>query len=84
MSSSLGIVDLESELGCVLSEQLDLLVAVSLLIVLGPFVDVSLSVLQHAIDQSGEAVGHGCDGFRGTELAAQASILGAEVGLAAQ
>ena len=70
MSSSLGLSDLESELGCVLSEQLDLLVAVSLLVVLGPFVDVSLSVLQHAIDQSGEAVGHGSDGLWGTELGA--------------
>jgi hypothetical protein len=57
MSSSLGLGDLESEPGCILSEQLDLLVAVSLFIVLGPFVDISLSVLQHAIDESGEAVG---------------------------
>jgi hypothetical protein len=41
MSSSSGLRDLESEFGCVLSEQLDLLVAVSLLVVLSPFVKVS-------------------------------------------
>jgi len=34
-----------------------LLVAVSLFRVLGPFVYVSLTVLQHAIDQSSEPVG---------------------------
>jgi len=70
MSSSPGLRDLESEFGCVLSEQLDLLVAVSLFVVLGPFVNVSLTVLQHAIDQSGEAVGHGRDGLWGTQLSA--------------
>ena len=36
------------------SEELDLLLAVSLLVVLGAFADVLLTVLQHAIDQSGE------------------------------
>jgi len=63
MSSSSGLRDLESEFGRILSEQLDLLVAVSLFVVLGPFVNVSLTVLQHAIDQSGEPVGHGRDGL---------------------
>jgi hypothetical protein len=42
--------------GCLLSEELDLLLAVSLLVVLGAFADVLLAVLQHAIDQSGEPV----------------------------
>jgi hypothetical protein len=56
MRSSLGLRDLESEFDRVLSEQLDLLVAVSLFVVVGPFVNVSLTVLQHAIDESGEAV----------------------------
>jgi len=50
MSSRSGLRDLASEFGCVLSEQLDLLVAVSLLVVLSPFVNVSLTILQHAID----------------------------------
>lgn len=68
MSSSPGLGDLESELGCVLSEQLDLLVAVSLFVVLSPFVDVSLSVLQHAIDQSGEAVRHAVMAFGAPSL----------------
>jgi hypothetical protein len=57
MSSSSGLRGLESKLGCVLSEQLDLLVAVSLLVVLGPFVNVSLTVLQHAMDESGRGAG---------------------------
>ena len=65
MSSSSGLGDLESEFGRVLSEQLDLLVAVSLFVVLGPFVNVSLTVLQHAMDESGEAVGHRRDGLWG-------------------
>jgi hypothetical protein len=58
----LGPCDLESEFGGVLSEQLDLLVAVSLFVVLGPLVNVSLTVFQHAVDESGEAMGHRRDG----------------------
>ena len=54
-----------------------------LLVVLSPFVDVLLTVLQHSIDQSGEAVSHGGDGLRGTELGAQTAVLRAEVGAAA-
>ena len=60
------------------------MLAVSVFIVLSAFVDVLLTVLQHSIDQSGEPVCHGGDGFRGTELAAQASVLRAEVSLASQ
>lgn len=44
--------DLQAELGGLFSEELDLLVAVSLLVVLRPFVDVVLTILQHAVDQS--------------------------------
>src|SRR5438477_3067451 len=53
MSSSSGLRDLESELGCVPSKRLDLLVAVSVFVVLGPFVNVSLtySRLQRACDR---------------------------------
>ena len=76
--------DLQAELGGLLSDELDLLLAVSLLVVLRAFIDVLLTILQHPIDQSGEAVGHGCDGFRGTNFAAQASVLRPEVRLASQ
>ena len=68
MSSGSSLRDLESEFCRVLSEQLDLLVAVSLFVVFGSF-NVSLTALQHAIDESGEAVGHGRDGLWGTQLA---------------
>jgi hypothetical protein len=60
--------DLQAELGGLLSDELDLLLAVSSFVVLRPFVDVLLTILQHAIDQSGEAVGHGGDGFGSTEV----------------
>src|SRR5260370_21329133 len=74
--------DLQAELGGLLSDELDLLLAVSLLVVFRPFVDVLLAILQHAIDQSGEAVRHGGGGFWGTELCAPASVLPPQVGLA--
>src|SRR5258708_39656444 len=74
--------DLQAELGGLLSEELDLLLAVSLLVVFRPFVDVLLTILQHAIDQSGEAVRHGGDGFGSTQLGAQTSVLRAEIDLA--
>jgi hypothetical protein len=45
-----------------------LLVAVSLVVVLYPFVNVLLTVLEHAIDESGEAMGHGGDGLGGPNL----------------
>ena len=61
--------DLQAELGCFLSEELDLLLAVSSLVVFGAFVDVLLAILEHSIDQSGQTVSHRSDGFRGTELA---------------
>jgi len=68
--------------GGFLSDELDLLLAVSLLVVFRAFVDVLLTILQHAIHQSGKPISHGGDGFRGAELAAQASVLCAEVRLA--
>jgi len=51
------------EFGGLLSDELDLLLAVSLLVVLSPFVDVLLTILQHSIDESGKPMSHGCDGF---------------------
>ena len=70
MSSGSAVRDLESEFGRVLSKQLDLLVAVPLFVVLGPFVNASLTVLQHAINQAGEPVSHGRDSLWGTQLGA--------------
>ena len=68
MSSSLDLGDLESELGSVLSEQLDLLVAVSLFGVLGPFclrIVGRTSACDRPIERAG---GHGRDGLWGTQL----------------
>jgi len=42
--------DLEAEPGCLVSEELDLLLAVSSFVVFRTFVDVVLTILQHAID----------------------------------
>ena len=55
--------DLESKFGGSFSEQLDLLLAESFLIVLGAFVDVGLTVLEHAIHKSGESMCHSGDGL---------------------
>jgi hypothetical protein len=43
-----------------------------------------LPILQHAIDQSGEPVGHRGNGFWGPELGAQSAVLRAEMRLASQ
>jgi hypothetical protein len=64
-SSRLCQCDLEAKFGCFFSEELDLLSAISVLVVVGAFVNVSLTVLQHSIDQSGEPVSHRRNGFRG-------------------
>src|SRR6266446_2794497 len=83
IDSGPGWCDREAELGCLLSEELYLLLAVSLLVVFRAFVDVLLTVLQHAIDQSGEPVGHRGNGFGGAELGAQSAVLGSKVAAAA-
>ena len=41
-----------------------------MLVILRAFVDVLLTILEHSIDQSGEPVSDGSDGFRGAEFAA--------------
>jgi hypothetical protein len=51
----MGRRELQAELGRFLSKVLDLLLAVSSVVVFRTFVDVLLTVLQHAIDQSGQA-----------------------------
>ena len=56
-SSRVRHCDLETQLGCFLSEELDLLSAVSVLVVLSAFVNVVLTILQHAIDQSSGPAG---------------------------
>src|SRR5258706_16260683 len=81
--SSLSWCDLEAQFGCFLPEELDLLAAISVFVVLSAFVNVSLTILQHSIDQSGEPVGHRRNGLRGTELGAQPSVLCSEVGATA-
>ena len=80
----MGWCDLQAEFSGLLFQEVDLLLAVSLLIVFRTFVDVVLAILEHSIDESGEPMGHSSDGFRGAKLAAQASVLRAEVGLASQ
>jgi hypothetical protein len=58
--------DLEAQFGCFLFEEVDLLSAVSVLVVLSTFANISLTVLQHSTDQAGEPVGHRGNGFRST------------------
>jgi len=53
------VQELQAEFGSLLFERLDLLVAVCVVVVLHAFANVLLSILQYAIDQSGEPVGHG-------------------------
>ena len=67
---SLGLDDLKAESGSFLSKQLKLLPAISLVVVPRSFVHVLLTILQHAIDESSEAVGHGGDGLWSTQLGA--------------
>src|SRR4029077_7104655 len=66
--SRLRQCDSEAEFACFLFEELDLLSAVSVLIVLSTFVHVLLTILQHSKDQPGKPMGHRRDGFRSTEL----------------
>ena len=61
-----------------------MLLAVSLLVVLRAFVDALLTILQHAIDQSGRLVGHRRNGLGGAELGAHSAVLSSQVGLAAE
>jgi hypothetical protein len=79
-----GWGDLQAELGGLLPEELDLVLAISSLVVFRTFVDVLLAVLQHSIDQSCKPMSHGGDGFWGAEFATQASVLRTEVRLASQ
>src|SRR5580704_17863484 len=61
---------------------MNLLVAVSLLVVFHAFVNELLTVLEHAIDKAGQPVGHGGDCLGGTQFGAQASVLGPQIALA--
>jgi hypothetical protein len=80
----MGRCDLQAELCGFFPEELDLLLAVSSFVVFRTFVYVMLTILQHSIDESGEAMSHGGNGFRSAELAAQASVLRTKVRLAFQ
>ena len=64
----MGCCYLEAELCGLLPEEVDLLLAVSLLIVFRAFVDVVLTILQHAIDQSGEPMSHAVMAFGAPSL----------------
>jgi hypothetical protein len=48
----MGWCDLQAELGGFLSDELDLLLAVSFLVVFIAFVDVLLTILQHPINRT--------------------------------
>ena len=48
------------------SKKLDLLLAVSSFVVFRTFVYVMLTIPQHSIDEAGEAMSHGGDGFGST------------------
>jgi hypothetical protein len=76
--------ELQAELGGLFRKELDLLLAISSFVVVRIFVYVMLTILQHSIDESGEAMSHGGNGFRSAELAVQASVLRAKVRLAFQ
>src|SRR5262245_45684611 len=83
-SSRIWFDDLQPELGCSFLEQLDLLFAVAILVVLQTLVDVLVSPLEHAIHQTGELVCHRGDRFRRTESGAEATILAAQIALTSQ
>jgi hypothetical protein len=53
-----------------------LLLAVSSFVVFRTLIDVLLTILQHAMDQSGQAMSHGGDGSGSAEFAAQSSKAG--------
>ena len=60
------------------------MLAVPVFVVLQAFVDVFLAPAEHAIDQDGQFVGHRGNRFRCAELAPEATVLSAEVTLAAE
>ena len=74
-----GLVRAVGRVGRLLSEKLDLLLAISSFVVFRPFVHVMLTIFQHSIDESGQPMSHGRDGFRSAEFAAQAPVLRSEV-----
>src|SRR5437764_9563482 len=76
------LYDLQSELGGLLGHHFDLLFAIPLLVILGSFVHVLLTVLQHSVDDSGQLVRHGFDCLRGTQLGPESTVLRSQIGLA--
>jgi hypothetical protein len=64
--------------GVITVRTMELLVSIPLLVVVCSFVDISLTVLQHPIDESGEPMGHGRYGLRGSKFGAQTTVLGAQ------
>src|SRR5262249_16330116 len=76
--------DLQPQLRRSFFEQLHLLFAVALLVVLQTLVDVLVSPVEHAIDQSGQLVGHRGDCLRRTQSGAEPTVLGTEIALTPQ
>lgn len=74
----------QPELGGALFELTNLLLTMAFLVVLHPLVDVLVAPAEHAIDEDGKLMGHGGNRFRGAEFAAEATVLSAEVALAAK
>src|SRR5881227_1809016 len=66
-----------------LLEPLDLLVLITLLIIFHPLVYVLLAVLEHAIHQPRQVMGHSRDRLRGSEFCAQPFELGTQIGFTA-
>jgi hypothetical protein len=58
--------DLEAELSSLLLYEVDLLLSAFLFVVFRTFINILLAILQHSVDESGEAVSHGCNGLWGT------------------
>ena len=82
--TDVGCDELEPQLCGPELQEVHLLLAVSLFVVLLALVDVRVSPGEQSIHQPGEFVSHGGDRFGGAEFATEATILGAEVTLAPQ
>src|ERR1700738_137341 len=79
-----GLDNEQPERGGSLSELTNLLLAVAFLVVLHPFIDVRLAPPEHAVDEDGECVSHRRNRFRRAEFAAEATVLGTKITLAAE
>ena len=65
--------DLEVQGSSLFLEPFDLVLPVFFLVIGDAFVHVGLAVFQHSIQEAGQFVGHGGDGFGGSQPGAQAA-----------